>query len=243
MRYAILADIHSNLTAFQAVLRDVEGHGRFEQLWCLGDVVGYGPEPHQCIELLRVFDHLCIAGNHDWAAVGKIDTMDFNHDAATANRWTSAQLTESDKLYLQTLPRILIEDRFTLVHGSPKDPLWEYLISPIAAQANSAFYSTTFCLAGHSHVPVIFEFIDDVVTKRVLIDNETVCLGPNKLIINPGSVGQPRDGDPRASYALYDTDTNTVCLHRVSYDIETTQRRMESEGLPVFLISRLAYGQ
>lgn len=243
MRYTILADIHSNLTAFQAVLRDVEDRGGFNQLWCLGDVVGYGPEPHECLELLRSFDHLCIAGNHDWAAADKIDTGDFNHDAATANRWTSEKLTESDKLYLQTLPDILIKDEFTLVHGSPRDPLWEYLVSPIAAQENMAFYDTTFCFVGHSHVPVVFEFIDDSIKKRVLIDNEPVYLGTDRSIINPGSVGQPRDGDPRASYILYDTDSNTICLHRVSYDIETTQKRMEFEGLPAYLISRLTYGQ
>jgi diadenosine tetraphosphatase ApaH/serine/threonine PP2A family protein phosphatase len=243
MRYAILADIHSNLPAFQAVLHDIEERGGFNQLWCLGDVVGYGPEPHECLELLRGFDHLCIAGNHDWAVADKIDTGDFNHDAATANRWTSAKLTASDKSYLQTLPCVLVEDIFTLVHGSPRDPLWEYMISPITAQESTAFYDTPFCFVGHSHVPIVFEFINDVAVKRVFIDNETLCLGTNKLIINPGSVGQPRDGDPRASYILYDSDANTVCLRRVSYDIEITQRRMEFEGLPAFLISRLTYGQ
>ena len=243
MQYAILADIHSNLAAFQAVLCDIEDRGGFKQIWCLGDVVGYGPEPHDCLELLRGFDHICVAGNHDLAAAGKIDTMDFNRDAAMATDWTSAKLTDSDRLYLQTLPDMRIEDNFTLVHGSPRDPLWEYLLSSIAAQSNMAFYTTTFCLAGHSHVPVIFELIDGVVKARTFIDNVPLFLGENKLIINPGSVGQPRDGDPRASYILYNTDTNMVCLHRVSYDVKITQRRMESEGLPEYLIVRLAYGQ
>lgn len=242
MRYAILADIHGNLVAFQAVLDDAEARGGFDEIWCLGDVVGYGPEPHQCIELLRSFKHLCIAGNHDWAAIGNMDTSDFNPVAAQACQWTASQLTEEDIAYLKALPLTLVQDNFTLAHGSPREPIWEYLLSPEQARENLDYFTTAYCLVGHSHVPLIFEQIGRSVAYRVLNDGMKIELGENRLIINPGGVGQPRDGDPRAAYAIYDSEGQTVFHYRVEYDIAVTQKKMAERGLPLSLILRLSHG-
>ena len=158
MRCAIIADIHSNLTAFKAVLKDIESHGEVEQLWCLGDVVGYGPDPHECIELLCQTNHICIVGNHDLAAIGKVDTTDFNPDAATACHWTAGHLSSEDIEYIANLPLVIEEENFTLVHGSPREPIWEYIISTGVAQENFAYFKSQFCLVGHSHVPLVFSY-------------------------------------------------------------------------------------
>jgi diadenosine tetraphosphatase ApaH/serine/threonine PP2A family protein phosphatase len=242
MRYAILGDIHSNLEAFEAVLQDVKDRGGFDKIWCLGDVVGYGPDPHECIERLRQFEHVCVAGNHDWAAIGNMDTADFNPVAALAAHWTAQQLTAEDKDYLQSLPLTLIEDDFTLAHGSPRDPIWEYLLSIEAAQNNFACFETAYCLVGHSHVPLIFELVSNKVVYRMFPEGTGLKLGEKRIIINPGGVGQPRDGDPRASYALYDTQARNIHHYRVEYDIPATQKKMEKRGLPKPLIMRLSVG-
>ncbi len=242
MRYAVLGDIHSNLAAFEAVLQDVEGKGGFDKIWCLGDVVGYGPDPHECIERLRQHDHICVAGNHDWAAIGKMDTADFNPVAARACQWTAQQLTEEDVDYLKNLPLSLCQDDFTLVHGSPRDPIWEYLLSIEAAQDNFACFETAYCLVGHSHVPLIFGLASNKAVYKMFSERTSLKLGKKRLIINPGGVGQPRDGDPRASYALYDAEARTVCHYRVEYDIPATQKKMTERELPTPLIVRLSVG-
>lgn len=242
MRYAILGDIHGNLVAFKTVLQDLEKKGGFDRIWCLGDIVGYGPEPHECIELLQQYDHACVAGNHDWAAIGRIDTVDFNEEAAMANQWTAQQLTDEDKIYLKSLPLVISEENFSLAHGSPREPIWEYLFSTNAARDNLEFFSTTFCLVGHSHIPLVFEHIDDSVTLHQLKDKACLKLETNRLIINAGSVGQPRDNDPRASYALYDSNEGVIQHYRIEYDIEATQEKMLQENLPEFLIYRLSHG-
>jgi diadenosine tetraphosphatase ApaH/serine/threonine PP2A family protein phosphatase len=243
MRYAIMADIHANLTAFQAVLDDIERGGGVDELWCLGDVVGYGPEPHECVERLRRHRHVCVAGNHDWGAIGKISTADFNPDAAFACQWTSQQLSPEDTRYLENLPLAVEKDTFTLVHGSPREPIWEYVISPSIAQENFSFFQSPYCLVGHSHVPLVFKEEGDTCTFSRLVDNIGLALGESRLILNPGGVGQPRDGDPRASYAIYDSDTRMLRLHRVPYDIADTQDKMMAKGLPVRLAVRLQYGR
>ncbi len=242
MRYAILADIHANLVAFQAVLDHAQARGGFDEIWCLGDIVGYGPEPHQCIELLRSFKHLCIAGNHDWASIGNIDTSDFNPVAAQACHWTANQLSEEDIAYLKALPLTLVQDNFTLAHGSPREPIWEYLLSPEQARENLDHFTTAYCLVGHSHIPLIFEQAGQGMAYQVLNDGMKIGLGENRLILNPGGVGQPRDGDPRAAYAIYDSQTQTVSLFRVEYDIASTQKKMAEQGLPLSLILRLSHG-
>lgn len=245
MRYAIISDIHSNLAAFQAVLNDIEVRGGVERIWCLGDVVGYGPDPKECIELLRQYEHICVAGNHDWAAIGKIDIDDFNPEAAAASRWTGQQLGPQEVDYLASLPLIISEDDFTLAHGSPREPIWEYLVSIYDAKISFNYFQTKFCLVGHSHVPLVFESLapagDCVVYELPL--NAPLNFGENRLIVNPGGVGQPRDGDPRASYVIYDGDRNLIWHYRVPYDIAITQQRMREYGLPYRLAARLSYGR
>jgi diadenosine tetraphosphatase ApaH/serine/threonine PP2A family protein phosphatase len=243
MRYAILADIHSNLAAFEAVLSDAKNRGGFDRIWCLGDVVGYGPDPNECIKRLRQFEHVCIAGNHDWAAIGKMDTSEFNPVAAAAAHWTAEQLTAEDKDYLQNLPLTLRENGFTLAHGSPREPIWEYLLSTEAAQDNFAYFETAYCLVGHSHVPLIFELVSNKAVYRMFPEGTNLKLGKRRIIINPGGVGQPRDSDPRASYALYDSEAQTVRHCRVEYDIPATQKKMAERGLPTPLILRLSVGR
>ena len=242
MRYLIIGDIHGNLTAFETVLRDVNSRGGFNRIWCLGDLVGYGPEPHECIELLCQYDHLCVVGNHDWAAIGKMDTSEFNPIAAQACHWTSQQLTKGDREYLGNLPFTIVEDNFTLVHGSPREPIWEYILTVSTAQANFDYFETAFCLTGHTHVPVVFEYVDNAVNYDVLTGDASLVLGKRRLIINPGGVGQPRDGDSRASYAVYDSEGKTVDFYRIEYDIEATQEKMRQRELPLHLILRLSQG-
>ena len=242
MLYAIIADIHSNLTAFSAVLDDIEKRGGVEEIWCLGDVVGYGPDPHECIELLQKYRHVCVAGNHDWAAIGRISTADFNPDAALACQWTAGQLNKKDVKYLEKLPQTIDKDIFTLVHGSPREPIWEYVISTSIARENFNFFQSPYCLVGHSHVPLIFKEEDGSCTFSQFMPNIGLALGESRLIINPGGVGQPRDGDPRASYALYDSDTKMVRLYRIPYDVTAVQDRMMEKGLPVQLAVRLQHG-
>lgn len=244
MRYAVISDIHSNLTAFQAVLQDIEARGGFERIWCLGDIVGYGPDPKECIALLRQYDHICVAGNHDWGAIGKIGIDDFNPEAAAACRWTGQQLDQQDVDYLANLPLTISEGDFTLAHGSPREPIWEYLVSIHVAKVSFKHFQTKFCLVGHSHVPLVFESLapdGDCTVHEFPIDTPFTLDG-NRLIINPGGVGQPRDSDPRASYAIYDSDHKVVWHHRVPYDIASTQQRMREYGLPHGLAARLSHG-
>jgi diadenosine tetraphosphatase ApaH/serine/threonine PP2A family protein phosphatase len=244
MRYAIISDIHGNLAAFQAVLSDINETGDIERIWCLGDIVGYGPDPKECIELLRQYDHVCVAGNHDWGALEKIDLNDFNPEAAAACRWTGQQLGPDEIDYLANLPLTLQEGDFTLAHGSPREPIWEYLLSTYSARISFDYFQTRYCLVGHSHVPAVFEQLAD--SKECfhteLSPDAPLILGENRRIINPGGVGQPRDGDPRASYAIYDSEHGVIQHHRVPYDIAATQRKMAGYGLPPRLITRLSYG-
>lgn len=241
MRYAILADIHGNLAAFQAALDDIEARGGVDEIWCLGDIVGYGPDPSQCIALLRQHTHLSVAGNHDWAAIGKVDVSDFNPDAAQACRWTASQLTPEDVSYLEALPLTVSRGDFTVVHGSPREPIWEYVVSTHGALANLGFFDTRYCLVGHSHVPLVFEYSGGTCVLSPL--PEELQLGENRLMLNPGGIGQPRDGDPSASYAVYYEDEMVVRHYRVPYDVEATQEEMVRHGLPDFLVVRLSYGR
>ncbi len=243
MHYALLADIHANLAAFTAVLDDIERRGGVEEFWCLGDIVGYGPDPSQCIELLRKYKHICVAGNHDLGAIGKLDTAKFNPDAALTCLWTAQQICPEDIKYLGGLPSVIEKDDFTLVHGSPRDPVWEYLKSKGNAQENFTCFNTKFCLVGHSHMPLIFRQDEDNSCSFIpLSESIGQVLGKKRMIVNPGGVGQPRDGDPRASYAIYDSDSGVVRLCRVVYDINATQGKMVKNNLPMRLVVRLEHG-
>lgn len=244
MRIAIVSDIHSNHPAFEAVLRHAEAVGRVDGLWCLGDTVGYGPHPNECVALLRRNEHRAVAGNHDLAACGKMGTDEFNEAAAEAAHWTAGQLSDGARPYLAGLPLIVTEGDFTLVHGSLRWPEWEYLLSSEQAQAHFELQRTPYGLVGHSHLPFVCEEHEgSPPTLRPAADGERVELGEQRLILNPGSVGQPRDGDPRASYALYDSAAPVVTYHRVEYDIAATQQAMEAARLPRWLSERLSYGR
>lgn len=255
MRVAVISDIHSNLAALRAVLADA---GAVDETWCLGDLVGYGPQPNECIEELRRRDGrlLCIAGNHDHAVTGKLDSGDFNRDAEDAVLWTREQLTPDNLAYLTALPEQQAAAGFLLVHGSPRSPIWEYVVALSTARDNLAVLRERglpdWCFLGHSHLPLIFvEGAADFVTIEYPETDTPLSLGEHRLLINPGSVGQPRDGNPAASYLLLDTAERTVTYKRVPYDIAATQRLMretrEQGGagrgrLSDRLINRLAHG-
>ncbi|UCB42205.1 MAG: metallophosphoesterase family protein [Dehalococcoidales bacterium] len=243
MRYAIIADIHSNLAALTTVLDDIEHRGGADEIWCLGDVVGYGPDPRECLAIIRKTTNICVAGNHDWAAIGKISISDFNPDAAAANQWTAQRLSDEDIEYISNLPLISESGDFTLTHGSPREPIREYLLSSGAALQNLAYFETRFCLVGHSHQPVVFTCDENEdCSARYLLPDSPVTTKESRLIINPGSVGQPRDGNPDAAYAIYDSQQQLVSLYRTPYDIRSTQEKMQAYDLPVRLSARLSYG-
>ncbi len=242
MRIAILADIHSNLEALEAVLRDVAEKGGADEYWCLGDIVGYGPDPRACLALVREKCCHVVAGNHDLAAVGEIDISNFNPEAAHACLWTSNQLDESELSYLRSLVMEITTDEFTLVHGSPRDPAWEYIISAQSAKENFPGFQTPFCLVGHSHIPLVFEEGHRGV-KFVHPVPQVIKLDEERLIINPGSAGQPRDGDWRASYMIFDSREKRIELRRLGYNVTITQEKMRKAGLPSHLIRRLSRGQ
>ena len=243
MRALIVGDIHSNLEAFQSVIEDAQERGGFDQIWSLGDLVGYGPSPSECIQLLRRYDSVSVAGNHDLASVGKLSLEAFNNYAAAANRWTSTVLSEEESEYLRGLPlKVEVED-FTIVHGSPRDPVWEYVVSPGAAAASFMHFKTTWCLVGHSHISFVCRPEEDTASFVEFPLDAPYALDTERLIINPGGVGQPRDGDPRASYAVYDSDQKAVFHHRAEYDVASTQEKMMERGLPRYLIERLPRGR
>lgn len=240
----VLSDIHSNLEAFRAVLDDA---GPIDWVWCLGDVVGYGPDPNGCVELLRSLPHLCIAGNHDWATLGKLDLRDFNPDARDANLWNRKQLRPENLAYLDARPEMLVDGQFTLFHGSPRQPIWEYIIYASTAQINFGYFETSFCFVGHTHTPMVFRLHEEESNSKMCeaispLLNSPMDLEPGRFIANPGSVGQPRDGDPRASYVLLDSQALTMEYRRVEYPVEKTQAKMMEHNLPLRLVLRLGYG-
>ena len=218
MRYAIIADIHANLAALQAVLEDIRINGGVDEIWCLGDIVGYGPEPRECLSY-------------------------FNPAAAEACRWTTEKLNPVDVHYLGDLPTKVEKGDFLLVHGSPSEPTLEYIISAGIAEKNFAFFTNKFCLAGHSHIPAAFKEEGSATQSIHLTTGIGLVLHAHRMIVNPGSVGQPRDGDPRASYAIYDSEGLMLRLYRVEYNISATQDKMMQAGLPVPLITRLEQGR
>jgi diadenosine tetraphosphatase ApaH/serine/threonine PP2A family protein phosphatase len=245
MRYLVISDIHANLVAFETVLADAKD--QYDKIWCLGDVVGYGPYPNECVELLNEFDHLCIAGNHDWGALNKLDLADFHQRARFAALWTQEQLKPENWAYLDNLPeKLVVDDTYTLVHGSPRYPIWEYIVQPPIAHLNFPRFFTPYCLVGHTHVPVVFlesenpNMLCD--TIRGMPEVYTHHFTERRVIINPGSVGQPRDGDPRASYGLLDTEAMTFTIKRIPYDVNRVQRLMKAYDFPTQLWQRLSLG-
>ena len=242
LRALIVSDIHSNLEALDAVIADAQQRGGFDSVWCLGDMVGYGPDPSECLRRLWTFDLVAVAGNHDYAAASVIDASDFNGAAFTAIRWTAMQLDSDEKSFLSQLPMVAVQPPFTLVHGSLRAPIVEYLLHPSQAVATFELLTTPYCLVGHSHYPFLCREMAPAPVFLPLPATGTSPLDNVRCIINPGSVGQPRDRDTRASYALFNSDTTAIEHYRVEYDIAATQNKMRQAGLPQYLIDRLDHG-
>ncbi len=313
MRVLVISDIHANLVALESVLADAEG--RYDVIWCLGDLVGYGPRPNECIQLVRDRAAVCVIGNHDWAALGRagVNVDDFNPHARQAVLWTQSELTQESRDFLEALPEVPLRpiagEPLLLTHASPREPVWEYILTPTIALQNFGAFDEQLCLVGHTHKPAIFQWrlqpqteaevleqesvaeaepavtappaVVDVVDADVVdaaaaiaapTDDEgtlhpsngadappkivtvwhlqpqagsTVRLRPSamqRLIINPGSVGQPRDNDARAAYALLDLENRTWRAERVAYPVELTQSQMRAANLPRRLIDRLSFG-
>ncbi|HEY6201458.1 MAG TPA: metallophosphoesterase family protein [Candidatus Limnocylindria bacterium] len=238
MRVGLLSDIHANLVALEAVLAAL---GRVDALWVTGDTVGYGPDPSETLALLRERNALLVQGNHD-RAVATGEGIEFFHDrAGVAARLHSDWLSSAERDELAALPTVHSVERFTLCHGSLRDPLWEYVTNSLTAGATLARSSTPFCCNGHTHVPALFrEFPTGV--RFTEPKQEHPYELTDRMLINPGSVGQPRDGDPRAAYGVIDTDAGRVTFYRSSYRVDETQRRIRERGLPEMFADRLAFG-
>jgi diadenosine tetraphosphatase ApaH/serine/threonine PP2A family protein phosphatase len=243
MRILVVADVHANLAAFETVIAAAEKGGAIDNIWSLGDIVGYGPQPCECIALLRSYDHVAVIGNHDSAAIGAIGLQDFNPIAASAASWTRTTLSGDDVRWLRDLPQTAIEGEFTLTHGSLRDPIWDYLLSTSLAETHLQRQTTPYGLVGHSHIPIAFFETETGASGVALSDGTTFDLTGESFVANPGGLGQPRDGDPRACYAIVDTDAKRIEFRRIEYDIEKTQEKMRELHLPPYLVDRLARGR
>jgi predicted phosphodiesterase len=239
MRIAVLSDIHSNIVALDAVLADA---GTVDGIWHLGDVVGYGPQPDAVVDRLRDVGATGVRGNHDSAAAGGGEIDAFNPDARAAMDWTRRRISERTRGWLAAQPIRRSEGNVTLVHGSPRDPTWEYILSPAIARDNLADLETPHCLHGHTHVPIVFREAERRMEMLAPGEGATLILDERRVLVNPGSVGQPRDGIPTASYAIFDPQRGELSWHRVAYDIEAVQDDMRTAGLPSGLASRLSFG-
>jgi len=241
-RILVLSDVHANLTALEAVLNDA---GPVDEVWCLGDVVGYGPDPNECIERLRELPSLtCLMGNHDFAAIGDLALETFNADARRSLLWQREQLTDENKAFLRACRQQLeVRGDVSLAHGSPRDPIWEYILNTIVARINLEFFETAWCFVGHSHYQAVFQYNpeSDDLTIEIPPPGERYGL-IGRAILNPGSVGQPRDRDPRAAYAMYYPETHLWEPRRVEYDIRAVQKRIVEAGLPLRHAERLSGG-
>lgn len=231
MRILVLSDIHANVTALDAVIKDA---GLVDAVWCLGDLVGYGPDPNECISTLRRQNNLtCLLGNHDAAVIGRIQLETFNHDARRSIEWIQEHISNESFQFLYTLPDKTKVENVTLAHGSPRNPVWEYVLDLYNASQNFQHFDTQICMVGHTHLPIAYLTIENGSDVRWLIPLEGENLKiETRAILNPGSVGQPRDHDPRASYAIFDSEQTTWQIHRVSYDVRSVQKRIRSANLP-----------
>jgi predicted phosphodiesterase len=279
----VISDIHANQAALESVLAATAG--RYDTIWCLGDLVGYGPRPNECIEIVRDRAALCVMGNHDWAVLGRpgINVDDFNPQARQAVLWTRDELTPANRRYLESLADVPIEPPGTaqqsilVTHASPREPVWEYILTPTVALENFGAFSQRICLVGHTHKPAIYrwqyfhmppgdEDLPPAASRGPDRDNgqalhngagmatveylqprtdgriQLAASEAQRLIVNPGSVGQPRDNDARAAYALFDLQRMTWTYSRVAYPIELTQNQMRAAKLPKRLIDRLSFG-
>jgi diadenosine tetraphosphatase ApaH/serine/threonine PP2A family protein phosphatase len=239
MRALVLSDIHANIAALDAVLAAAPA---VDEIWHLGDVVGYGPEPDAVVARLGELAAIGVRGNHDAAALGGDEIESFNVDARRAMEWTRTAISDGTRAWLERLPERLVRDDWTLVHGSPRDPIWEYVTSTPVARAAFADLGTTRGLHGHTHMPIGFLEEDGVLDTMSPGSGSVLELGSRRALLNPGSVGQPRDGIPTASWLVLDTGAGTATWHRTAYDVAGVQAAMQAAGLPPRLVERLSYG-
>lgn len=242
MRVAVLSDIHANRHAFEAVLGDAASEG-IEELWSLGDVVGYGGEPDACVDLARERCAICLAGNHDMAVTGEISTEDFSRGAAISAEWTRKVLRADNLEFLKGLRPEGVEGDLGLYHASPRDPVWEYVLSTILAEDCLDAAPQRVSLIGHSHVALAFTRAGGDAVGFPRGHGDEADLTSGEWLLNPGSVGQPRDGDPRAAWLLLDTEAGRATWRRVEYDVAGAQAAIRTAGLPDSLAERLGYGQ
>lgn len=241
MRIAVISDVHSNLHALQAVLAAIDVDA-VDELWCLGDIVGYGPRPNECCDLARERASLCLAGNHDLGVLGTIDLALFAGEAGAAVGWTRTVLSAGARAFLAGLEPAGRSDGVELYHASPRDPVWEYVLGPEQALAALAVTSAPLVLIGHSHFPLAVSLEGLRVLGGSAPAGHEADLAQGRWLLNPGSVGQPRDGDPRAAWLLLDTDAGRASFRRVEYPVSVTQAEIRAGGLPEMLAARLAHG-
>jgi predicted phosphodiesterase len=243
MRVAVVSDIHANLHAFEAVLAAVEKEG-VDAVWCLGDLVGYGPQPSRCCELAAVHADICLVGNHDLAVLGRVDLADFSPEAAYAARWTADVLSPEGRAYLEALEPSAILSRAALYHASPRDPVWEYILTDDAALAALELSPRSLVLVGHSHAALAVELASngELLGGLAPAGTEASLAEGTRRLLNPGSVGQPRDGDPRAGWLLLDFEGRRASFRRNAYAVARTQTEIVEAGLPAGLAARLEAG-
>ena len=242
MRYLVISDIHGNFHALEAVLSDSAGN--WDRVLCLGDLVGYGPQPNECVDRLAELSATTVPGNHDWAAIGLLPLDFFNRYARAALEWTQPRLSDASRSYLSGLKPLALVDIITLFHGSLTNPLIDYILDDSDAKASFRLLESVVGLFGHSHLRFYFsrgpggEIVTHPLRRRNRVD-----LRRRTTLLNPGSVGQPRDGDPRAAYGILDTDTGLWYFRRIRYDISAVQQLMRRHGLPELLVDRLTEGR
>ena len=238
-RVAVISDIHANRHALDAVLAAIE-ESEVDEIWCLGDLVGYGPQPNECCRAVAARAGLCLAGNHDLVVLGSLSIHDFAGDAAAAARWTQSVLADDAREFLAELPSSARRAGVELFHGSARDPVWEYVLSEEAAWWTFQATTEPLLLVGHSHVPLAISFDGEELDGGLAEAGDEIELEGRRWLLNPGSVGQPREGDPRAAYLILDGPH--ARFHRVEYDVEQTQSEMRERGLPEALAARLGAG-
>jgi predicted phosphodiesterase len=245
MKAAVISDIHANLPALDAVLKGIEDKG-MDEIWCLGDAVGYGANPNECVEILKERCAIWLVGNHDLAALGEIDISTFSPSAAEAALWTRDRLSDRSTDDLRALGKEASGHRagFGLYHASPRDPVWEYVVETDLAEDCLNVQEERVSLIGHSHIALYFTRIDEMsrITSELAPEGTRKSLATGQWLVNPGSVGQPRDRDPRAAWMALDTEAMTVDFHRVDYPIEVAAEAIFDAGLPRHLADRLFQG-
>jgi predicted phosphodiesterase len=242
MQVAVISDVHGNVQALEAVLEAIDAV-QVDEIWCLGDVVGYGGDPVRCMEIVDERAAVCLAGNHDLVVAGVIDIDMFAHDARDAAEWSRTVLTEEQIAALATRMPGGTRAEVQMFHGSIRDPVWEYVVDPRTAAACLERQRQPLCLVGHSHVQLLWGYENGELVGGTVAAGATLAYGEGPFIVNPGSVGQPRDGDPRAGYVVLDTEAGTATWLRADYEIRAAQDAIRDAGLPLRLAARLAEGR